>query len=74
MNWPEKTYSVHKNRQLIKFMSVILPVDYVLDTIGPFYSDWKNNDAGITRYIIDFCDTFIDWLQEEDVTVLDRGF
>ena len=28
----------------------------------------------MTRYIIDFCNTFIDWLQEEDVTVLDRGF
>ena len=28
----------------------------------------------MTRYIIDFCDTFIDLLQEEDVIVLDRGF
>ena len=35
----------------------------------------KNNDAEMTRYIIDFCDTFIDWLQEEDDnTVLDRDF
>ena len=28
----------------------------------------------MTQYIIDFCNTFIEWLQEEDVTVLDRGF
>ena len=55
-------------------MSVVLPDGYVLDTIGPFFSDGKNNDAGMTRYIIDFRETFIDWLQEEDVTVLDRGF
>ena len=69
-----KTYSGHKSRQLIKFMSIVLPDGYVLDTIGPFMSDGKNNDAGMTQYIIDFCNTFIEWLQEEDVTVLDRGF
>ena len=75
MNWPEKkTHTIHKNRHLIKFMSVVLPDDYVLDTIDPFYSDGKNNDARMTRYIIDCCFTFVDWLLEEDVTVLDRGF
>ena len=56
-------------------MSVVLPDGYVHDTICPFFSEGKNNDAEMTRYIIDFCDTFIDWLQEEDDnTVLDRDF
>ena len=69
-----KTYSGHKSRQLIKFLSIVLPDGYVLDTIGPFMSDGNKNDAGMTQYIIDFCNTFIEWLQEEDVTALDRGF
>lgn len=69
-----KTYAVHKSRQLIKFMSIVLLDGYILDTIGPFLSDGHYNDAEMTRYIIDLCDTFIDWLQEEDDTVLDRGF
>ena len=44
-----KTYSGHKNRQLLKFTSIVLPDGYVLDTIGPFMSDGRNNDAGMTH-------------------------
>ena len=69
-----KTYSGHKNRPLLKFMSIVLPDGYVLDTIGPFMSDCRNNDAGMTQYIIEFYNTLTCWLQEDDVTVLDRGF
>ena len=36
-----KTYSGHKSRQLIKFMCIVLPDGYVLDTIGHFMSDGK---------------------------------
>ena len=70
----KKTYSGHKKRQLLKFMSNVLPYGYVLDTIGSFMSDGRNNDAGMTQYIIEFCNTLTCWLQEDDVTVLDRGF
>ena len=36
-----KTYSGPKSRQLIKFLSIVLPDGYVLDTNGPFMSDGK---------------------------------
>ena len=46
------------------------------DTIGPFYSNTYNNDAGITKKILNeegF--SFINWLQEsEQVVVVDLGF
>ena len=64
-----KTYSGHKNHQLLKFMSIVLQDVYGLDTIGPFMSDGKNNDAGMTQYIIEFYNTLTCWLQEDDVTV-----
>ena len=37
-----KFYSMHKGRTLAKFMSIVLPDGYVLDTIGPFASNGDN--------------------------------
>ena len=70
----EKKKSSRKNRLLIKFKSVVLSDCYVLDTKDPFMSDGINNHAGVTQYLIDFCSTFIELLQEKDVTVLYREF
>ena len=40
------SYSGQKKRNLLKFMSIVFPDGYVLDTIGPFFgnvNDAKNN-------------------------------
>ena len=69
-----RTYSGHKNRPLVKFMSVVLPDGYVLDVLGPYMSDGKNNDAGMTRHIMKTQQELMDWMEEEDVAILDRSF
>ena len=72
-----KTYCVYKHRHLVKFMSIVLPDGYVLETLGPYFSDGKNNDAGMTADIIKDLETGMrDWLLEVDpqTVVVDRGF
>jgi len=53
----EKSFSMHKHRPLTKFMSIILPDGYCLETIDPFYSIGANNDAGMTWAILNILQT-----------------
>ena len=69
-----QTYSGHKHRPLLKFMSIVLPNGYVLETLGPYLSDGKNNDAGFTKHIFNSNKSLCDWLRPGDVCVVDRGF
>ena len=69
-----RTYSAHKHRPLVKFMSVVLPDGYVLDSVGPYFADGKNNDSGITQHILSLHEDLTSWMSEGDVCVLDRGF
>lgn len=75
-NFGRKTYSVHKGRPLVKFMSIVLPDGYVLDTIGPFFTNGANNDAGMTAMILRTAALMIkDWmLTGKQVVIGDRGF
>ena len=68
------TYSGQKHRPLVKFMSLVFPDGYVLDSIGPYLADGKNNDAGITQHILTLHSDLTDWLSEGDVCIVDRGF
>ena len=68
------TYSGQKHRPLVKFLSLVFPDGYVLESIGPYLADGKNNDAGITQYILDLHSYLTEWLSEGDVCVVDRGF
>ena len=54
-------------------MSIILPDGYVLDTINPYMSDWKNNDANMTCHTIEQ-QNVINSMNDDDVMMLDRGF
>ena len=72
-----KGFSSHKHRPLVKFMSIVLPDGYVLETIGPFYSNGHNNDAGMTSQILENeVNGVKDWLldSEQQNVVVDRGF
>ena len=58
-------------------MSIVLPDGHVLETIGPFYSDGHNNDAGMTSKILkEEGYGVLDWLKSSpnQVMVVDRGF
>lgn len=58
-DFSRKTYSVHKHLPLVKFMYIVLPDGYVLESFGPYQSDGKHNDAALTRYIIDTNKQFV---------------
>lgn len=66
------SYSGQKKRNLVKFMSIVLPDGYVLDTIGPFFGN--ENDAKITEAILNKVDELKTWVQETDNFIVDRGF
>ena len=71
-----KFYSMHKGRTLAKFMSIVLPDGYVLDTIGPFASNGDNNDAAMTSQILKTAELGMEnWVKTGDQNiVVDRGF
>ena len=54
-------------------MSLVFPDGYVLDSIGPYLADGKNNDAGITEHILNLHGDLAEWLSEGDVCVDDRA-
>ena len=43
--------------------------------LGPFLSDYKNNDASILKHCFNNNEQeILDWLDEDDILILDRGF
>ena len=55
------SYSGQKKRNLVKFISVVFPVSYVLENIGPFFGN--TNDAKITEAILEKVDSLRTWLE-----------
>ena len=47
-----KLLSLHKNRPLIKLMMIVKTDGHIISTIGPYYADWRNNDANITNHLL----------------------
>ena len=74
-NVQRRCYSMHKHRPLVKPMVIVTTTGYIMSIIGPFFADGKNNDASMLRNILDKnADGIMDWLQEGDIFILDRGF
>ncbi|CAF1556584.1 unnamed protein product [Rotaria magnacalcarata] len=70
-----KTYSTHKGRPLVKTMMIVSTDGYIVSMLGPYFADYKNNDATITKNIIyNNKEDILDWLKPDDVLVVDRGF
>ncbi|CAF2002112.1 unnamed protein product [Rotaria magnacalcarata] len=47
---------------------------YIISAIGPYLSDWYNNDAVITKHILlNNKEEVQDWLVEKDIMIVDRG-
>ncbi|XP_033759087.1 uncharacterized protein LOC117341337 [Pecten maximus] len=66
------SYCEQKKRNNIKFMSVVFPDGYVLDTVVPFFG--SENDATITKKILDGIESLNPLLPPEDHIIVDRGF
>ena len=67
---------MQKSENLTKFMSLVFPDGYVLDTLGPFFSNSRNNDSGMTAEILsdDNCG-LRQWVEQGDqVVIADKGF
>lgn len=70
-----KTYSMHKGRPLVKTMMIVSTDGYIVSMLGPYFADYKNNDAEITKNIIyNNKEEILDWLKPNDILVVDRGF
>ena len=70
-----KTYSMHKGRPLVKTMMIVSTDGYIVSMLGPYFSNYKNNDAEITKHIIyNNKEDILDWVKPNDVLVVDRGF
>jgi len=74
-SFQRRTYSLHKGRPLVKPMMLVTTTGYILDVTGPFLADGRNNDASIFKSMLTSnSDAFRNWLHEEDILVVDRGF
>lgn len=70
-----QSYSVHKNRHLLKPTLVVAPDGYILMIFGPYFSDAQNNDAEILRQEFERdADTLKDWFQDDDIVLVDKGY
>jgi len=70
-----RSYSMHKNRPLVKPMMYVTTTGYIVSVLGPYLADFKNNDANILKHNIKGnMENLTDWIKEEDVMVVDRGF
>ncbi|XP_061180161.1 uncharacterized protein LOC133188674 [Saccostrea echinata] len=70
-----RSYSQHKNRPLVKPMVIVSTTGYIISVLEPYFADQKNNDASILKHNIQSnMENIKDWLHQEDVLVVDRGF
>lgn len=68
-----KTFSLHKQRNLLKPLYIVFPDGYILEAAGPYFCDSKNNDAANIRHHYKNSDLLL-FLEEGDYFLLDRGY
>ena len=56
-------------------MLVVTTTGYIVSCLGPYFADYQNNDAEITKHIVySNKENFNQWLQKGDILVIDSGF
>ena len=56
-------------------MVIVATDGYIISTMGPYLSDFKNNDASMTKHImLNNREGIMDWLRPGDMFIVDRGF
>ena len=70
-----QSYSMHKNRHLLKPSLVVAPDGFILSIFGPYFSDTRNNDASILQHAFENdADSLREWLHNGDIVLVDRGY
>ena len=70
-----KLFRLHKDRPLIKPMIIVATDGYIVSAIGPYYADWRNNDANITNHLLRTNqENILNWLKAGDTLVINRRF
>lgn len=70
-----RLYSIYKYRLLVKFMIVVIILGYIVFVLGLYLVDFKNLDVKILMYMIEInVEEIKDWIQEDDIFIVDRGF
>ncbi|OWF49584.1 uncharacterized protein LOC110451517 isoform X2 [Mizuhopecten yessoensis] len=70
-----RTFSIHKSRPLLKPMIVVSTTGYFITVLGPYFADYKNNDASILKHILhNNIEDIKNWVEENDIFIVDRGF
>lgn len=70
----QQSYSLHKYH-LLKPTLIVAPDGYILEILGPYFSDAQNNDAAILQQ--DFerdAGILANWFQDGDIVLVDRGY
>jgi len=69
------TFSMHKHTNLLKFMVMCATDGHIIDVVGPFICNGKNNDASMTEDILaNKINQLEHFFEKMDVFVVDRGF
>lgn len=70
-----QSYCLHKGRHLVKPALLVAPDGYILDIHGPYFSDWRNNDAAILQKEFENDgERLRQWLGENSIIIVDRGY
>ena len=51
-NISQETYSMHKNRNILKMMMIVIKTGHIIACFGSYLANWNNNDAKITGEIM----------------------
>ncbi|CAC5415677.1 unnamed protein product [Mytilus coruscus] len=74
-HFQRRSYTTHKDRPLVKPMIVCTTTGYYVSVFRPYLADYRNNDASILTHMLKTnVEEIRDWVNEEDIFVLDRGF
>ena len=67
---------MYKGRHLVKPMLIVAYDGYIIDLLGPYLANDKNNDVAILNKHLSKkqCSYVLKWSQSNDVLVLDTGF
>lgn len=72
-SFAKKTFSIHKNRPLIKMMVIVSTTGYIIEALGPYLANGANNDASITEHIMKDNEVINNFFEKNDKFIVDRG-
>lgn len=73
-SFQRRSCSIHKNRHLLKPTMIVETVGCILDDIVPYFADYHNNDAAITKHLLLSNNSAKKQFQKHNILIIDRGF